>query len=278
MNFDLKNTLCFGVAGNFAGHLDQAKENADFVNVKTQSAEEPKGLFPYYQPESNSFKGAYPLSSTQINYPEDMVQNAHLQLEAELCVVFEVVYHDALVTDLIPKGFAAFNDCSIRKEGAKKISEKKNWGANSKGVSANFLPLTQFEKGGELDTFHIASFLRRDDVLHSYGVDSPVITYSYFYGKLKNWMIDKFNHQQDFGPLENLADIFQSAGYPKQIMVSLGATSYTDFGEHVFLQPGDEVSVYVYDASQNDAETIAEHALGHAVELKNSSCLTQVVV
>ena len=278
MTLDLHNTLCFGVAGNFAGHLEQANENSDFADIQTDSANEPKGLFPYYQPQSTSFKGAYPLSSSQISYPQEMVKDAHLQLEAELCVVFEVVYHDNLVTDLIPKAFSAFNDCSIRKEGAKKISEKKNWGANSKGVSANFLPLTQFEKGGELDTFHIASFLKRDNVLHSYGVDSPVLTYSYFYGQLKNWMIDKFNHQQDFGPLEDLAEVFKQAGYPKQIMVSLGATSYTDFGEHVFLQPGDEVSVYVYDASQTDAEAVAEHALGHAIELKNSSILSQTVV
>ena len=278
MTFDLKNTLCFGVAGNFAGHLEQAQENSDFVEIQTDAVNEPKGLFPYYQPGSLSFKGAFPLSSSTIDYPKEMTKNAHLQLEAEAAIVFEVVYHDNLVTDLLPKAFTAFNDCSIRKEGAKKISEKKNWGANSKGVSDDFLPLTNFEKGGEMDTFHIASFLKRENVLHSYGLDSPVLTYSYFYGQLKTWMIDKFNHQQDQGPLESLADIFKQADYPKQIMVSLGATSYTDFGEHVFLQPGDEVSVYLYDASQNTVEHVAEHALGQDVELKNTSALNQVVI
>ena len=201
MNLDLKNTLCFGVAGNFAGHLEQAKENADFEAVKTAHAFQPKGLFPYYEPNAQNFKGVFPLSSTQINYPKNLDKGACLQLEAEAAVVFDVVYQNNQVTDLIPRAFAAFNDCSIRKEGAKKISEKKNWGASSKGVSAEFLPLTKFEKGGEMDPFYIASFLKRDGTLHRYGTDSPVLTYSYFYGQLKRWMINQFNHQIDHGPL-----------------------------------------------------------------------------
>lgn len=278
MKFDLKNTLCFGVAGNFANHLEQARENSDFVDVKTTTADEPKGLFPYYIPGADTYHGTCPHSSDTIDYPRALFEQANLQLEAEACVLFEVVYRNQKVVDLLPKAFAAFNDCSIRKAGAKKISEKKNWSANSKGVSANFLPLTRFEKGGEMDTFHIASFLKRNDSLHSYGNDSAVLTYSYFYGQLKEWMIDKFNTQEDFGPLEDLPSVFKQTDYPEQILVALGATSYTDFGEHVFLEPGDEVSVYLYDASQNALEQVYEHALGHDVELKNSSILTQMVV
>ena len=33
MKIELKNTACFGVAGNFTGHLEQAGEAADFVSV-----------------------------------------------------------------------------------------------------------------------------------------------------------------------------------------------------------------------------------------------------
>ena len=37
----------FGVAGNFAGHLEQAGEAADFTQVKTENAIQPKAIFPF---------------------------------------------------------------------------------------------------------------------------------------------------------------------------------------------------------------------------------------
>ncbi|MDX1348393.1 MAG: DUF5718 family protein [Thiomicrorhabdus chilensis] len=278
MNFDLNNTLCFGIAGNFAHHLEQAGENADFVNVTTECESAPKGLFPYYIPGSQTFLGTYPLSHDEIHYPKNLQKDAHLHLEAEVCVLFEASYIDGQVSDLLPKAFAAFNDCSIRKEGAKKISEKKNWGASSKGVSKQFLRVSRFEEGGEMDPFHIASFVKRDGQLHPYGEDSPVLTYNYFYGKLKTWMLKQLNEQRDFGPLEDLSEIIANAGFPKQILISLGATSYTHFGENEFLQPGDELAVYVYDATQNDLNSIKRHASGEKIELHNSSVLKQQVL
>lgn len=278
MKFDLHNTLCFGVAGNFAHHLEQAGENADFVNVTTESENAPKGLFPYYIPGAESFVGTYPLSHNEIQYPQDMQQDANLHMEAEVCVLFDVSYANGGVSDLKPKAFSAFNDCSIRKEGAKKISEKKNWGPNSKGVSDQFLTLSRFENGGEMDPFHIASFLKRDGQLHAYGEDSPVLTYNYFYTQLLEWIIHQLNHQSDFGPLEDLPAIIKQCHYPEQIMVSLGATSYTHFGETVFLQPGDELYLYVYDARKNTLEQVTEHASGKAVVLENSSTLIQKVI
>ncbi|WP_051144983.1 DUF5718 family protein [Thiomicrorhabdus sp. Kp2] len=275
---DLQKMVGFGVAGNFAGHLEQAGETPDFVNVQTASTNAPKGIFPYYVTGSNKQIGAYPLSSTEIHYPKNLDDNAHLQAEPEVCIVFNVSYDDGKVTQLTPKAFAAFNDCSIRKPGAKKISEKKNWGASTKGVSQNFIALERFEKGCELDNFHIASFLKRDGQIHTYGKDSSVLTYSYFHKLLKDWMIEKLNHQQDSGPLENLHQILQQSGYPKNIIISLGATTYTEFGETVFLQPGDEVAIYVYDASQNSAEDVFAHLTGQKTELTNSSILQQKIV
>lgn len=47
---NLKKMIGLGVAGNFAGHLEQAGEDADFVNVITASANAPKGIFPTYVP------------------------------------------------------------------------------------------------------------------------------------------------------------------------------------------------------------------------------------
>jgi len=274
----LQNSVGFGVAGNFAGHLEQAGETPDFVNVKTETANAPKGIFPYYIKSSDKQLGVYPLSSTEIHYPENLADDAHLQAEPEVCVLFNVEYDNGKVIELEPQAFAAFNDCSIRKPGAKKISEKKNWGKSTKGISNTFIELNCFEADCELDTYRIASFLIRDGEIHAYGKDSSVLTYSYFHTQLKNWMLEKFNQQQDSGPLENLHQILQQAEYPPQIMISLGATNYTEFGETVFLQPGDEVAIYVYDASLNTADEVYAHLTGKQAELKNSSILQQKIV
>lgn len=275
---DLKNVLCLGVAGNFAGHLEQAGETPDFVNVKTAEAKAPKGLFPYYIPNQPGLIGGFPLSCSEINYPKTLAENAHLQAEPEICILFDVAYQDGLVSDLAPKAFAAFNDCSIRKPGAKKISEKKNWGPATKGVSDTFIPLSGFEMGCELDTFHIASFLKRDGQIYAYGKDSSVLTYSYFHNQLKNWMIEQLNFQADFGPLENLRRIIQECDYPAQIMVSLGATAYTEFGESTFLEVGDELFFYAYDASLNSADDVYQHITGETKRLINSSILHQQII
>lgn len=275
---ELKNTLCLGVAGNFAGHLEQAGETPDFVHVATDHNTAPKGLFPYYIPDQPGLIGGFPLSSSEIRYPQNLADNAHLQAEPEVCALFNVSYEHGQVVDLTPKAFAVFNDCSIRKPGAKKISEKKNWGAATKGISEEFIALSNFEPGCELDSFHIASFLKRDGVFHAYGKDSSVLTYSYFHQQLKTWMIDKLNHQTDFGPLEDLNQIIKDADYPAQILVSLGATTYTTFGETVFLQPGDEVFFYAYDASQNTAEDVYAHLSGTLSSLNNCSILHQIII
>lgn len=274
---DLTNVLCLGVAGNFAGHLEQAGETPDFVNVKTNETKAPKGLFPYYIPNQPGQLGEFPLSSSEILYPTNLAANAHLQAEPEICILFNVIYQDGLVLDLQPKAFSVFNDCSIRKPGAKKISEKKNWGPASKGIAENFLPLTAFEMGCELDTYHIASFLKRDDQIHAYGKDSSVLTYSYFHNPLKNWMIEQLNFQADFGPLENLQQIIQDSDYPAQIMVSLGATAYTEFGKNTFLQVGDELFFYAYDASLNSADDVYQHIMGKTKCLINSLILHQKI-
>ena len=46
---DLRGWFGFGVAGNFAGHLEQAGEAVDFTNVES-AGNAPKGIFPWYVP------------------------------------------------------------------------------------------------------------------------------------------------------------------------------------------------------------------------------------
>jgi hypothetical protein len=161
--------------------------------------------------------------------------------------------YDKNVIDLIAKKFTTFNDCTIRKEGAKKISEKKSWGPNSKGIGDKWIPIDKFEEGGVMDHYHLCSFVKRDGILHPYGVDAPLLGYSYFYGKLKSWLIDKMNTQEDFGPLENISKHLKACAYPKQALISIGATAYAEFGEKNYLQSGDEVYVIAYDARHDDS-------------------------
>ncbi len=251
----LKAIPVFGIAGNFAEHLSQAGEDADFVNVKTAEKNAPKGIFPIYLPRYDSFVGTYPLSHTQIK--ADFSAPLNLHMEPEMCVLFDVSYQDAKVASLSAVALSAFNDCSIRKPNAKKISEKKNWGAECTGIGESWLAIDQFKAGGILDFMHIASYIKRAGDVIQYGVDSSVTGYQYFYEKLLNWMIETFNQQTDFGPLEDLSLYLSALKQPKQIIVSLGATRYTAFGETGFLQAGDELGIFVYDDRLADEEKIA---------------------
>ena len=252
---NVENVICLGVAGNFAHHLEQAGELKDFENVITEEADAPKGIFPFYLPGSDSFLGLYSIGTDTLILPG---YEANAQVEPEIAVLFDVVYNDKnQVTDLIAKQFTTFNDCTIRKEGAKKISEKKSWGINSKGIGDKWIEIDRFEEGGVMDSYHLCSFVKRDGVVYPYGVDAPLLGYSYFYTKLKNWLIDKMNTQVDFGPLENIAEHLKTCHYPKQALVSIGATAYAEFGEHNYLQSGDEVYVIAYDKQSDDADFTA---------------------
>ena len=253
----LQDTICLGVAGNFAHHLEQAGELKDFENVVTLEPDAPKGIFPFYLPGSDSFLGLYSIGTDTLTLP---FYEANAQVEPEIAVLFDVVYDDNKVTDLLAQKFTTFNDCTIRKEGAKKISEKKSWGLNSKGIGDKWIAIDNFEEGGVMDSYNLCSFVRRDGVLHPYGVDAPLLGYSYFYAKLKTWLIDKINNQKDFGPLEDISMHLKACNYPKQALISIGATAYADFGEHNYLQSDDEVYVIAYDTRSDKADFTASES------------------
>lgn len=252
---------CFGVAGNFTGHLEQAGEDKDFVNLKTKEVNAPKGIFPTYIPGSPSknktpdFLSVFPFNPENIIFPKG---ESKLQIESECALIFNVVWKDDLIIDLIPISFGASNDCSIRKEGAKKISEKKNWGKASKGFSSNQIKITSFDEASVINDYRIASFLVRDNKVYEYGQDSAVKDYSYIYLKLKDWLIEKFNYQSDEGPLENIHEYLLEAGKPSSLMVSIGATRYTAWGETNFLQDKDKALVILYPESKYSKDNILE--------------------
>lgn len=277
--FNPLDTACFGVAGNFTGHLEQAGEASDFTNIKTNEVNAPKALFPTFIPNAKgavpSFLGLFPFDSEKIIFPEN---EENIQIESECAVLFKAEWKEGKVVSLIPLSFCASNDVSIRKAGAKKISIKKNWGKSTKGLSANFIALDSFSKGGVLDNYRIASYMVRDGKVFEYGENSPVSGYSYMYEKLVDWIIEKLNYQTDQGPAENVNLYLNEAGLPKNILVSIGATRYTEFGEHNFLKKGDKSVVVLYPENKYSPAQIEEFVKNNAFEDKDISALVQEVI
>jgi hypothetical protein len=281
-----KKFLGLGIAGNFALHLAQAGELEDFKDVITEDEAAPKGMFPFYLPrttnpvEQAAFHAkeiltTYPLSSDTIRLPKEDV---NVQAEPEVGLVCELEYSGSKVLNITPTYFGAYNDCSIRVAGASKISDKKNWGADSKGFSNSLIKIDKFENGGVMDDYSICSFLRRDGEVHAYGEDVELKGYSYFYDKLTDWMINQINTQEDFGPLEPLEDYILACGNPKEAIISIGATRYTEYGEQTFLKSGDEVIVIVYNSKKLSSDDVLKSIEKGSYNSENMSVLSQKVM
>ena len=279
MSIDLSTMATFGVAGNFTGHLEQAGEATDFTNVKTVEAKAPKAVFPTFIPNAGAkvpdYLKVFPFDSRNIIFPTG---EQNLQIEPECAIVCELTWNDNRVTSLKPVSFAASNDCSIRKAGARKISEKKNWGRSSKGFSDTVIPIDSFSTEGAINNFRIASFLIRDGVSYAYGEDSAVRDYSYIYDKLLVWLVDKLNNQADEGPAENIGVYLRDAGCPNMAMISIGATRYTEFGEHNYLKNGDLSVVVVYPEKRYSKTQIEEQVAKLNFAIDGASVLCQKVI
>lgn len=249
---ELRSWFGFGVAGNFAGHLEQAGEAVDFVNVVSDGVA-PKGIFPWYAPGSDTFLGEFPLSSDSVLLPiSDTPLN--LQIEPEVGLACEVVWNGDSVVELKPFALGAFNDCSIRRPNAAKISHKKNWGPASKGVAAEFFEIGDLSADGPTSSLRLACFL--DDgsgTEQAYGVDSPLLGYSYYGGQLLDWVIDRLANQKGSAdtPLEDVGALMVASGHPSRLLIGIGATRYTDLGESTYLKPGDQAIVRVYDTASS---------------------------
>lgn len=259
---DIQNFIGLGVAGNFAGHLEQAGEAADFTHVHTEEESQPKAIFPFYVPSATlnpieQFLSTYPLSHDTIHYTQEA---DNLQIEPEMALICDVIYENNKVVSLKPTHFAAFNDCSIRRPNARKISEKKNWGHASKGISSTQIAIDNIDEGSLIDNYHIACFLKRNGELNAYGMNSPVVEYSYFHQKLLNWIVDRMNNQPDHGPMNDIASLLKQANYPTKTIIAVGATRYTPFGDSHYLRAGDTSIVIVYDGTKYSHEQIVAMA------------------
>jgi hypothetical protein len=277
---DLGAAAGIGVAGNFAGHLEQAGEAADFVNVVAESAQAPKGIFPWHMPGRDGYLGVFPLSADTIIWPV-RDHEVDLQIEPEVGAICRLTYDaDGNVTAIAAEAVAAFNDCSIRVAGAPKISQKKNWAPASKGLAARGFAVSDLDPTGGLATLRIACFMRRDGVVHEYGIDSPARGYSYAGTTLIDWIIERLANQQGSPdtPLEPVGQYLRDAGCPERVVFGIGATRYTDFGESNYLAPGDESIVIVYDERATaPADVQAAVMAGDETSLAEASVLVQLV-
>ena len=277
---DLGAAAGIGVAGNFAGHLEQAGEAADFVNVVAESAQAPKGIFPWHMPGRDGYLGVFPLSADTIIWPV-RDHEVDLQIEPEVGAICRLTYDaDGNVTAIAAEAVAAFNDCSIRVAGAPKISQKKNWAPASKGLAARGFAVSDLDPTGGLATLRIACFMRRDGAVHEYGIDSPARGYSYAGTTLIDWIIERLANQQGSPdtPLEPVGQYLRDAGCPERVVFGIGATRYTDFGESNYLAPGDESIVIVYDERATaPADVQAAVMAGDETSLAEASVLVQVV-
>lgn len=253
---ELKNTLGLGVVGNFAGHLEQAGEAKEFHGQQPKEREVPKGLFPFYIPGCTEKKvGDLPYSSDKIVLPPTP---CNVQFEAEVALYCELAYQGDQVTKVIPKYFTVFNDCSIRVNDGRKLSEKKNWGIGSKGVGAPWVAVDRLTAGGILDRYSLLAYIHRDGQYHQAIPESPVVEYSYFHQELLDWVCHQLNTQTETTPLEALPWVLKQAKQPQTLLLSVGATRYTDFGSKNFLKAGDEVLLSLYQNEKIKTSQVLE--------------------
>lgn len=254
---DMRSWFGFGVAGNFAGHLEQAGEAVDFVNVASTGTA-PKGIFPWYAPGTDSFLADFPLSNDVIVLPSHSDGPLNLQIEPEVGLACHVVWEGDTVVTLQPFALGAFNDCSIRRPGAPKISYKKNWGPSSKGVSGTFFEISDLTPDGPTATLRLVCYLRSDGEEHAYGVDSPLIGYSYYGEVLLDWIVERLANQKGSPdtPLEDVGALMVASGHPETVLIGIGATRYTPLGESTYLKSGDQAVVRVYDTETDAASEL----------------------
>ena len=271
--------LGLGIAGNFALHLDQAGEAEDFKDIITADEAAPKGMFPFYLPTqvktAKEILSTYPLDADTIKLPN---KDVNVQAEPEVGLICDIEYKDGKITALNPTHFGAYNDCSIRVKGAKKISDKKNWGEASKGISDTLFEIDKFSEGGVMDNFSIASFLRRSGEINAYGEDVELNGYSYFYSQLTEWILNQLNTQEDFGPLEPILSYIFECNYPSKAVISIGATRYTPYGETTFLKTGDEVIIVVYNNSTSSLDDVLKSINTSSYDTSKMSVLSQKVI
>ena len=245
-------TFGLGVAGNVAGHMQQAGEADD-----SHSSNMPAAVFTFYAPHPHTVDATedevlgrlanFPVSNAVIDFPR---LGGNVQVEPEMGLLCDIVYtrDGKAVERLVPRRVAAFNDCSIRQlDGSSKLSEKKNWGAGSKGISLRSFRVNSISKGSYVDQLCLASYIKRGDEIFQYSIPAPARNYLLFHDALLDWIVESINTQQEVDKWEEIFPQLVESDYPVSMWIALGAGEYTPWGNENFLQPKDQSLVMVYD-------------------------------
>ena len=118
---------------------------------------------------------------------------------------------------------------------------------------------------GPTATLRLVCFLlSADGQEHAYGVDSPLLGYSYYGEVLLDWIVERLANQKGSPdtPFEDVGTLMAASGHPEHVLIGIGATRYTPLGETTFLQPGDEAIVRVYDTDSEAFSELRQMVLG----------------
>ena len=297
---DLHTVFGFGVAGNFAGHLEQAGEAADFVGIGSAEHEAPKGIFPWFVPGAAAadardqleptepggvppFLGTFPLSSTEIVLPAG--DGLNLQIEPEVGLLARVTYgddEDGAVVSLQPEAIARLQRLLDPPPGREEDQPQEELGrGRARGSRRCWSPSTTSRPMARRRPSGWPASCAATASVHAYGIDSALPDYSYYGDQLLDWIVDRLANQTGSAdtPLEPVGAYLRAAGNPPVVLIGIGATRYTPLGESTFLQVGDESIVVVYDGAESSAEDVAAAVTaGTEDELPVASVLRQRVV
>lgn len=240
---DLKECLILGIVGNYAKHLEQAKE-VEFFKDLNVSKDKPKGIFVIYSKDCNTFLNRFCVDNHYLSYKEN------IQAEAELALLCKTEYKNNLLHSLKVTHFCAFNDASLRIN-ENFISKKKNFSTSSKACG-NFI---EFKDFNDLAQYKISSFVCNDNKEYEYGSTENIKDYLCYGDELLQWICKSVNEQKTKASLEELLPYFKNQ--PKHILISIGATPYSDYALNNPLKVGDKIKIIVSN-NINKSELIQE--------------------
>ena len=122
-------------------------------------------------------------------------------------------------------------------------------------MAAQFFDISDLTPDGPTATLRLVCYLRdADGQEHEYGVDSPLLGYSYYGEVLLDWMVERLANQKGSPdtPLEDVGALMVAPRSPRARPDRHRRDRYTELGESTFLQAGDQAIVRVYD-TESDA-------------------------
>lgn len=238
--------LGLGIVGNSAGHIQQTGESKGLTKIG--DIHKPQALFPFYIPSAKEkYLTEVPYSDGNLSLPE--IQNAKVQMEPELALKLALSYgKQGEVIALKVIAVSVINDATYRNADITKLAEKKNWGAASKGLASYEIEIDNFTSGSQLDHFRLCGFHQRQNKWQLCGDDVALNEYSYFYEKILDWLKIQIQSQQDHALLHDIQSLLLQAGCPENILVAIGSTRYSSYGETHQLLSGDQTAVVLYDS------------------------------